>query len=102
ATLEILSSEEKSIKSWQVDLEKGFNYIPYDLSISEAGKKQLERETKDLKISKTQNEVYYIAPGAYEVQVSLNGKSQTTPLKIDEGSRRRDRAEAAANAPEED
>jgi len=102
ATLEILSSEEKSIKSWQVDLEKGFNYIPYDLSISEAGKKQLERETKDLKISKAQNEVYYIAPGAYKVQVSLNGKSQTTPLKIDEGSRRRDRAEAAANAPEED
>ncbi|MEC8683195.1 MAG: hypothetical protein VXX80_05885, partial [Bacteroidota bacterium] len=71
-------------------------------SISEAGKKQLERETKDLKISKAQNEVYYIAPGAYEVQVTLNGKSQTTPLKIDEGSRRRDRAEAAANAPEED
>ncbi|WP_370175986.1 VPS10 domain-containing protein [Leeuwenhoekiella palythoae] len=102
ATLEILTSEEKSIKSWQVDLERGFNYIPYDLSISEAGKKQLERETKDLKISKAQNEVYYIAPGAYKVQVSLNGKSQTTPLKIDEGSRRRDRAEAAANAPEED
>ena len=102
ATLEILSAAEKTVKSWEVAVEKGFNYIPYDLTISEAGKKQLEKETKDLKIAKAQSDVYYIPPGSYQVQVKVAGKTASTKLKVDEGSRRRDWAEAAANAPEED
>ena len=102
ATLEILSESGKPLKSWSADAVKGFNYIPYDLSISESGKKQLEKQKKDLKVKKADNGNYYLVPGKYELQVKVSGKTESVAFEVKEGSRRRDAAEAAANSPEED
>ncbi|RXG18154.1 sortilin (neurotensin receptor 3) [Leeuwenhoekiella aestuarii] len=102
ATITLKSTGGKTLKTWQVDVSKGFNYSSYDLSISESGKKYLEKEIKDLQIEKAQNGIFYLPPGSYEVEIKAAGNTETTALKVEEGSRRRDRAEAAANAPEED
>ena len=102
AAISLKSAAGKTLKSWEVEVSRGFNYSSYDLSISESGKKHLEKETKDLEIKKAQNGVYYLPAGKYDVEIKTAGKTQTTALKIEEGNRRRDRAEAAANAPEED
>ncbi|MEH6657856.1 glycosyl hydrolase [Leeuwenhoekiella marinoflava] len=102
AAISLKSAAGKTLKSWEVEVSRGFNYSSYDLSISESGKKHLEKETKDLEIKKAQNGVYYLPAGKYDVEIKTAGKTQTTVLKIEEGNRRRDRAEAAANAPEED
>ena len=102
ATITLKSTGGKTLKTWQVEVSKGFNYSPYDLSISESGKKYLEKEIKDLQIEKAQNGIFYLPPGSYDVEIKAAGNTETTALKVEEGSRRRDRAEAAANAPEED
>lgn len=102
AMITLKSTGGETLKTWQVEVSKGFNYSPYDLSISESGKKYLEKEIKDLQIKKAQNGIFYLPPGSYEVEIKAAGNTETTALKVEEGSRRRDRAEAAANAPEED
>ncbi|MFI8377612.1 WD40/YVTN/BNR-like repeat-containing protein [Leeuwenhoekiella sp. NPDC079379] len=101
AKLDILSKAGKPVKSWSVNADMGFNHVVYDLSISEDGKKQLEKETKDLKITKAQNNVFYLPPGTYTVQINAAGKSAKTMFEVKEGSRRRDRAERAAQAQED-
>jgi len=95
AKVEVISTNGKTLKTWKDTVDKGFNYLQYDLSISESGKNLLEKERKDLKITKSQNETFYLPPGAYSIQVEVNGKSAKTALEIKEGSRRRDRAERA-------
>ncbi|MAW95799.1 MULTISPECIES: glycosyl hydrolase [unclassified Leeuwenhoekiella] len=102
AMLEIQSETGKTLKSWEVAVDKGFNYVPYDLSITEKGKDQLEKATKDLKLKKADNGVYYLPAGKYTLEVNLGGNSKTITLEVKEGSRRRDAAQAAANSPEED
>ena len=101
AKIDIVTKGGKSLKQWSLPVDKGFNYIPYDLSISEIGKKQLEKDTKDLKIAKAENDVFYLPPGTYTVQINVAGKTAKTELEIKDGSRRRDREERAANAPED-
>ncbi|PHS02632.1 MAG: glycosyl hydrolase [Leeuwenhoekiella sp.] len=102
ATLNIQSEAGKTLKSWEAAVDKGFNYVPYDLSITENGKDQLEKATKDLKMKKADNGLYYLPAGKYTLEVKLDGNSKTTSLEVKEGNRRRDAAQAAANSPEED
>lgn len=102
ATLEVQSSSGKTLKSWKVPVTKGFNYVPYDLSMTESGKSQLEKADKELKVKKAGNGVYYLVPGKYSFEVELAGKTESVDFEVKEGSRRRDAAEAAANSPEED
>ncbi|PHQ29725.1 WD40/YVTN/BNR-like repeat-containing protein [Leeuwenhoekiella nanhaiensis] len=102
ATLNIQSESGKTLKSWEAAVDKGFNYVPYDLSITESGKNQLEKANKDLKMKKADNSLYYLPPGKYILEVKLDGNSKTTSLEVKEGNRRRDAAQAAANSPEED
>ncbi len=102
ATLEVQSSSGKTLKSWKVPVTKGFNYVPYDLSMTESGKSQLEKADKELKVKKAGNGVYYLVPAKYSFEVELAGKTESVDFEVKEGSRRRDAAEAAANSPEED
>ncbi|WP_103069143.1 VPS10 domain-containing protein [Aquimarina sediminis] len=53
--------------------DKGLNYVMYDLTISEKGKKTLEKEFPDEVISKRKNGKYYLPVGKYSIQIT-NGK----------------------------
>ena len=52
-----------------VQADKGFNYVDYDLTITEKGKKALLKENTSIDISKAQNGMNYIPKGTYTIQV---------------------------------
>lgn len=70
----ILSEQGTLLKSISVETSKGFNYANYDLTITAAGKKALEKENSQLNISKSQNGKYYLPKGTYKVKI---GSKQT-------------------------
>ena len=68
-TIEIRSANNDLLNSITADLDAGFNYISYNLSISEKGRKALMKQQSDLDIPKAQNDTYYLPKGIYSVQL---------------------------------
>ena len=73
-TIEIRSDRNTVLQSFDVNLDKGFNYIDYDLTISEKGQKKLLKENTSIAINKAKNNKYYLPKGKYLVYV--NGVTQ--------------------------
>ncbi len=88
ATINILSEDKKTLKSWMVKADKGLNYVKYDLSISEKGKSAMEKLDKMLKIKKAEDGLFYLPTGAYKVQVEMAGQKVETSLKVEKGQNR--------------
>ncbi len=80
ATITITSETGRALKSWSQDVTKGFNMIPYNGSVSEKGKKQLEKDEK--KAWTGDNGTAYLPAGMYSVSVSVGGKSAETKLEL--------------------
>ena len=57
------------LSSWKVTLTKGFNVVPYNASVSQKGKKQLEKE--DISTFQGANGTFYLPKGSYIVEVSI-------------------------------
>ena len=68
-TVKILSKDGAELNSMSVDVDKGYNYISYNLELSEQGRKALMKSDKELKIAKANNGKYYLPKGVYTVQV---------------------------------
>ncbi len=68
-TIEIRSTNNDVLYSISADLDAGFNYVSYDLSITEKGRKALMKEQKDLDIPKAQNDTYYLPKGDYKIHL---------------------------------
>ena len=75
----ILSEKGALLQSFAIESSNGFNYADYDLTISAAGKKALEKENSQLQISKAQNGKYYLPKGTYVVKIG----SKKTALVIE-------------------
>jgi len=67
--VEILSENNKKIQSFKVNLDKGFNYVDYDLTLSEKGRKTLMKDNVTLDINKAKNDKYYIPKGNYKIKI---------------------------------
>ena len=67
--VEILTENGKQIQSFYVNLDKGFNFIDYDLTIHEKGRKVLLKENTSIDINKAKNEKYYIVKGKYLIKI---------------------------------
>lgn len=67
--VEILTESGKQIQSFYVNLDKGFNFIDYDLTIHEKGRKVLLKENTSIDINKAKNEKYYITKGKYLIKI---------------------------------
>lgn len=67
--VEILSENNKKIQSFKVNLDKGFNYVDYDLTLSEKGRKSLMKDNVTLDINKAKNDKYYIPKGNYKIKI---------------------------------
>ncbi|WP_223032564.1 VPS10 domain-containing protein [Hanstruepera marina] len=78
-TIKILSESGIELNQIQAELDRGFNYVEYDLTITEKGRKALMKENTEIDISKAQNDKYYLPRGAYTVE--LNGKKATLIIK---------------------
>ncbi|MGB6267858.1 MAG: glycosyl hydrolase, partial [Olleya sp.] len=65
----ILSENNKELQSFKVQLDKGFNYIDYDLTIDEKGRKALMKENTTIDINKAKNGKYYLTKGKYKIKI---------------------------------
>ncbi len=72
-------SDDILINSLNVDVEKGFNEIIYDVSFSEKGRKAYVKQHKEAVIKKAKNDIYYLPKGKYVVKI--NDLSQEFKLK---------------------
>ncbi|MDY8135096.1 VPS10 domain-containing protein [Aquimarina sp. 2201CG5-10] len=81
-TIQIMSEGEKVLQKLTVEAEKGLQYANYDLSITEKGKKILEKEFPDDEIVKRKNGKYYLPVGKYGVLISSGKVSEKVTLQI--------------------
>ncbi|RAJ18066.1 WD40/YVTN/BNR-like repeat-containing protein [Olleya aquimaris] len=65
----ILSENNKELQNFSVQLDQGFNYINYDLTIHEKGRKALMKDNTTLDINKAKNDKYYLVKGKYKVKI---------------------------------
>ena len=80
ATISIKTEEGKEVQQLTKDVVKGVNIIEYDITVSEKGRKILEKA--DVEVKKADNEKYYLPEGMYDVKVSISGASKTQKLEI--------------------
>jgi len=73
--VKLVSEKGAELQTLSIDANKGFNYLDYDLSISEKAKKALMRENTSINISKANNGKYYLPKGKYTVRVGTARKA---------------------------
>ncbi len=76
--LKILSKNNTVLSTLTVDADKGFNYVDYDLSLSEKAKKALVKEFDNLEVKQAKNGKYYLPKGTYIIQIN----AEKTNFKI--------------------
>lgn len=77
-TLKILSENGAELNSMSVDVVKGLNYVDYDLTLTEKGKKALKKEDKNIEFKETGNKKDYLPKGTYTVKIG----DSSTKLEI--------------------
>ena len=78
-SIKILSEKGAVLNEIKADVEKGFNYVDYDMTLTESGRKALMKENSELQINKAKNDKYYFPKGNYTVQIGNEKK----PFKIE-------------------
>jgi hypothetical protein len=68
-TVNILSEKGAELNSISVDADKGFNYVSYNLELTQKGKKALTKENEKLEFNETGNKKYYLPKGKYTVAI---------------------------------
>lgn len=77
--IKILSEKGAVLNEIKMDADKGFNYVNYDLSLTENGRKALVKENAELQINKAKNDKYYLPKGNYYIQIGDEKK----PFKVE-------------------
>ncbi|MFD2822757.1 glycosyl hydrolase [Lacinutrix iliipiscaria] len=67
--IKILSENNTVLNTISVEADKGFNYVDYDLSLTEEGRKKLLKENTSIDIIQAKNEKYYLPKGTYTVKI---------------------------------
>ncbi len=80
ATISVRSEDGTLLNQMSVDAAKGVNVTDYDLSVSEKGKKAMEKKGTSLR--KMQNGKYYLPKGSYDIAVEIGGNSAKKVLEI--------------------
>ncbi|WP_299115562.1 glycosyl hydrolase [uncultured Winogradskyella sp.] len=74
-TIKILSENGKELNSIKMNADKGFNYVGYNLELTEKGKKALMKEDTSIDIKEASNGKYYLPKGVYTIQID-NSKTK--------------------------
>lgn len=64
-SVKITSQSGIEVNQIEVPVEKGFNYVTYNLELTEKGRKALMKSSKDLDIPQASNGNYYLPKGKY-------------------------------------
>ncbi|MDZ7767412.1 MAG: hypothetical protein U5K00_23850 [Melioribacteraceae bacterium] len=73
--------------SYKMIPDYGLNYVDYDLTIDSTAVKDYLNELnadveEEIKLEKADNDFYYIQPGTYDVEITLNGVTEVQALVI--------------------
>jgi len=90
-TLSIEDMEAHTLRTFEVALEAGLNYVSYDLALDEAGLAVMDEKPEPADNGKT-----YLSAGEYTVRARINGSESTRTFKLTERSGRRFGEPAAA------
>jgi len=82
AQLQVMNEDKKILQSVSLDLPAGYSNQEYDFSVSEKQVKHVKLE-EDKKLEKADNELYYLPPGSYTLQLHKNGKVSEQKLVIE-------------------
>ncbi|MGB5820086.1 MAG: glycosyl hydrolase [Saonia sp.] len=81
-TAKILTANGVEVSAAQINADKGFNILSYDVAFSKSGKlaylKKNKTELNEAKDGKT-----YLPKGTYEIEISGNGASEKVTFKIE-------------------
>lgn len=80
ATINIIAENGKSVHEITQQADKGVNVLTYNLTISEKGKRMLEKAK--MVVKRAENNEFYLPNGKYKVVVSANGKESATNLIV--------------------
>lgn len=95
--IDVYSKSDLLLYSKQISLDKGINYVVYDLTINAD---KLDGFTRELKKAKSENldglkqknnENFYIIEGDYKIDITVNGATDSSELKVKEGGKRQER-----------
>ncbi|WP_353779225.1 glycosyl hydrolase [Winogradskyella sp. 3972H.M.0a.05] len=78
-TITIKSEGGSELNAIQVDAVKGFNYVDYDMSMTEKGRKALLKENTTIDINKAKNGKYYLPRGSYNI--AIDGATKVLEIK---------------------
>lgn len=84
-TMVVKDTEGKVLQSIPLMPQTGINVVDYDMSITEKGKKALEKANSELNISKASNGKYYLPKGSYTIELDGGGgntAAATTKLEV--------------------
>lgn len=90
AKVKISLKEGPVVNRFETTVRKGLNQLSYDLTVTEdtvdALEKALNTDRDDSKrpvrIKASDNGSFYLRPGTYEVEVTVNGAVKTVPLEV--------------------
>ena len=74
-TIKILSEKGAELNTMKVDVDKGFNYIDYNLELSSKGRKALFKENTSIDVNEASNGKYYLPKGIYAIEID-NAKTK--------------------------
>ena len=80
ATVTLENSKGKTLKEWETTLDKGLNFIDYDMSIPARSSRYFDKEEKP---KPAENGKMYLPVGTYSVTISVNGKSENRSLVLE-------------------
>ncbi|WP_400075487.1 VPS10 domain-containing protein [Winogradskyella sp. R77965] len=76
--IKILSEKGSELNRMSVDVDKGFNYVDYNLELTDKGKKALMKEDSKLDFRETGNKKNYLPKGVYTIKID----ETTTTLEV--------------------
>ncbi|TVZ58416.1 sortilin (neurotensin receptor 3) [Flavobacteriaceae bacterium MAR_2010_105] len=74
-SIKILSEDNIELNSVKANADKGFNYIDFDLTMTEVGRKALLKANTSIEVNKADNGKYYLPKGKYIITI---GNDKTT------------------------
>lgn len=82
-SLKIMSDKGAIVHQQNGTLDRGYNFIDYDLSISAEGQKSYQKKHKNTPLKSSKNDIYYLPKGTYKVQITAEQNKAATNLIIE-------------------
>ncbi|WP_222982812.1 sialidase family protein [Flagellimonas meishanensis] len=81
-TSSVKSSDGTEVSSSSVEVDRGLNFLSYDLAFSKKGKSSFLKKNK-MKLTEAKNGKTYLPKGAYTIEISGNGHTEKIDFKIE-------------------